>query len=62
MKQRVIPRSFKPWPENDERLEYAQKLGFEVSVIVNELLRENLKPWIDREKQKRLKALTSPTP
>ena len=50
-------RSFKPWPENQERLEYAQKLGLEVSQIVNELLREHLKPYLTKKKQTKAKEL-----
>ena len=38
-------------------MEYAQKLGLEVSQIVNELLREHLKPYLTKKKQTKAKEL-----
>lgn len=59
-------RSFSPWPENQERLEYAQKLGLEVSQIVNEILSENLRAYLTKIKQVKGKelraALDAPVP
>ena len=59
-------RSFNPWPENQERLEYAQKIGLEVSQIVNELLKEHLRPYLTKVKQSKAKelreALDAPIP
>ena len=57
MKSASSARSFKPWPENQERLEYAQKLGLEVSQIVNELLKEHLRPYLTKMKQTKAKEL-----
>ena len=58
MSEKVIPgRTFRPWPENQERLEYAQKLGLEVSQIVNELLKEHLRPYLTKMKQTKAKEL-----
>lgn len=33
-------RSFRAWPENQERLEFAEKVGLNVSELINEILRE----------------------
>ncbi len=59
-------RSFSPWPENQERLEYAQKLGLEVSQIVNEILSEHLRHYLTKIKQTKGKelraALDAPVP
>ena len=57
MKVGNTARSFKPWPENQERLDYAQKLGLEVSQIVNELLKEHLRPYLTKVKQTKAKEM-----
>lgn len=35
-------RSFRPWESNQKRLEMADKLGFNVSELINEVLDKNL--------------------
>ena len=57
MSKAAKPSTFRAWPENQERLEYAQKLGLEVSQIVNELLKEHLKPYLTKMKQTKAKEL-----
>ncbi len=57
MSQKMKPSTFRAWPENQERLEYAQKLGLEVSQIVNELLKEHLRPYLTKVKQTKAKEL-----
>jgi hypothetical protein len=36
-KKRIL-RAFQPWPENEQRLEMAQKIGLNVSELINEAL------------------------
>jgi hypothetical protein len=60
--KKTMPRSFKPWPENNARLEYAQQLGLEVSHVVNELLKTHLKDYLERAKSSKMKALSIPIP
>lgn len=35
MKDRPYGRTFRPWPENQERLEFAEKVGLNVSEIAD---------------------------
>lgn len=35
-------RNFRPWPDNEERLAIADKLEFNVSLIINEALNNSL--------------------
>ena len=35
-------RSFKPWPENEQRLAFAGRIGVNVSELINEVLKERL--------------------
>lgn len=57
MSEKMKPSTFRAWPENQERLEYAQKLGLEVSQIVNELLKEHLRPYLTKVKATKAKEL-----
>jgi hypothetical protein len=57
-----VPRSFKPWPENQKRLEYAQQIGLEVSNVVNELLSKYLKSYLEKEKAARAAVFNAPVP
>lgn len=46
-------RSFRAWEENQERLAFAEKLDLNVSEVINEVLKENLKPHLaDEHSQK----------
>ena len=60
--RKTVPRSFKPWPENNARLEYAQQLGLDISKVVNELLNCHLKDYLEREKTAKIKQLSVPIP
>ena len=59
--QKVYPkRTFRPWEENQERLEFADKLGFNVSELINEVLKENLQSHMTSKVEKLRKALSPP--
>lgn len=49
MKDRPYGRTFRPWPENQERLEFAEKVGLNVSEIINEILRDSLKARLEKK-------------
>lgn len=55
-------RSFRPWPKNDERLAFAEKLDLNVSEVINEILDENLRPHLERKTKKIREALAVPVP
>jgi post-segregation antitoxin (ccd killing protein) len=58
----VKNRTFRPWPENQERLELAEKLGINVSELINEALNRAGRKII-KEKTKQLReALSVPIP
>jgi hypothetical protein len=46
-------RNFRPWPENEKRLEQAAKLGFNISELINEVLKRSLDAAL-KEKTKSL--------
>ena len=46
--------SFKPWPENEQRLAFAGRIGVNVSELINEVLRERLEQALE-EKPKKLR-------
>ena len=55
-------RTFRPWPENQERLEFAEKLDLNVSEVINEVLRDNLKRHLETKTRKLREALSVPIP
>jgi hypothetical protein len=62
MSNALKPRSFKPWPENRERLEFAEKVGLNVSEIINEILLDNLKPRLEKKVKQIREAVAAPVP
>ena len=52
-------RTFRPWPENQERLEFADKIGVNVSELINEVLKKHLDPHLETKAKKILEAITS---
>lgn len=62
MSERKLARSFKPWPENQERLAFAEKLDLNVSEIINEVLRDYLKPHLERKTKQIREVLSAPVP
>jgi len=57
-----VQRNFKPWPENQERLEHAEKLGISVSELINESLAKVGKQLIESKAKKLREALSVPIP
>jgi hypothetical protein len=62
MKEARKPRAFRPWPENEVRLEYAQTVGIDVSELINELLRDSLKPRIEKKLKSIRETVAQPVP
>ena len=59
---RKVQRNFKPWPENQERLEIADKLGLSASELINEVLDKHLKNHLESKTKKLREALSVPIP
>jgi hypothetical protein len=55
-------RTFRPWPENQERLEFAEKLDLNVSEVINEVLQQNLKRHLESKTKKLREQLSVPVP
>lgn len=56
------PRTFKPWKENQERLEFAEKIGLNISELINELLKDHLKPRLEKKVKAVREAVAAPVP
>ncbi len=54
-------RTFRPWEENQERLELADKIGFNVSELINEILRDHLNQHMTKKTEQMRKALAVPS-
>jgi hypothetical protein len=50
-------RTFRPWPENQKRLELADNLGLNVSEVINEVLRDRFDDVLKRKSRKIQEAL-----
>ena len=55
-------RTFRPWPENQERLKFAEKLDLNVSEVINEVLQQNLKHHLESKTKKLREQLSVPIP
>jgi len=56
-------RNFRPWKENQERLEFAdKKLKLNVSEVINEVLEQHLKPHLEKKTRQLREALSVPIP
>jgi post-segregation antitoxin (ccd killing protein) len=55
-------RTFRPTPKNQERLELADKLGLNVSELINEALEKAAKQIIEAKTKKLREALSVPVP
>ena len=53
----LSPRSFKPWPENEQKLAFAGRIGVNVSELINEVLKERLDDALLRKTQELQKEL-----
>ncbi len=60
------PRGFRLWDANRKRLDYAKKLGLNASEVVNEVLSENLRPYLEKRREKQAselrEVLSTPVP
>ena len=57
-----VQRNFKPWTENQERLEHAEKLGISPGDVINEALARVGKQIIEAKAKKLREALSVPIP
>ena len=55
-----VQRNFRPWPDNQKRLEFADQLGLNVSQLINEVLKDNLDQHMKTKVEKLRKALSAP--
>ncbi len=55
-------RSFRPWKENQERLELADRIGLNVSELINEVLQKHIKEHMEIKARKLREALSVPIP
>ena len=60
MEKKSTTRTFRPWSTNQERLEIADKIGLNVSELINEVLDKHLKPEMARKAVKIREALALP--
>jgi hypothetical protein len=59
MSEKTKTRTFRPWPKNRERLELADKLGLNVSELLNEMLDKHFKEQLETKTKKLRDALAS---
>lgn len=50
-------RSFRPWPDNQKRLELADRLGLNVSEVINEVLEDKFDDVLRKKSRKIQEAL-----
>ncbi len=55
-----IQRTFRPWEANQRRLELADRLGFNVSELINEVLDRNLPRHLEDKTKELREALALP--
>jgi hypothetical protein len=57
-----VQRTFRPWPKNQERLSFAEKIDLNVSELINEVLEANLKKHLELKTKKLREELSAPIP
>lgn len=57
---KYVQRTFRPWPENQEWLRFADKIGLNVSQEINEVLKEHLARHLETKGRKLREALATP--
>lgn len=62
MEKRSNAWAFRAKPENQERLEFAEKLGLNVSELINEILKDTLKPRLEKKVKAVREAAAAPVP
>jgi post-segregation antitoxin (ccd killing protein) len=60
--KKAVPRNFRVWPENQERLEFAEKVGLNVSEVLNEALTKSLKATLEKMLKEKREALAVTVP
>jgi hypothetical protein len=55
-------RTFRPTPENQERLEFADRIGLNVSELINEVLETHFKTHMETKARTIREALSVPIP
>ena len=55
-------RSFRPSPKNQERLEFADRIGLNVSELINEVLEKHFKALMEAKARNIREALSQPVP
>jgi hypothetical protein len=58
----IMNRTFRPWPENQERLAFAEKLELNISEVINEVLEKHLKTHLETKTKQLREALSVPIP
>lgn len=58
--KKMPSRTFRPSVENQERLEMADRVGFNVSELINEVLRDHLPKHMSSKVEKMRQALSVP--
>lgn len=61
-KEKRSQRNFRPWPMNQERLDLADRLGINVSDVINEALDKQAKKIIEEKTKSLREALSVPIP
>ena len=55
-------RSFRPTPKNQERLEFADNIGLNVSELINDVLEKHMMAMLETKAKEIRKALSVPVP
>ena len=52
-----VTRTFQPWQENEQRLAIAQRIGINISELINEVLKERLDSALNQKTKQLQKEL-----
>jgi hypothetical protein len=61
-KKQASPRGFRPWPENEKRLEYAGKIGLSLNEFLNELVENYGRDFLKKKSETIQQTLEAPIP
>lgn len=56
-KETTTQKAFRLWSENAERVDWAIKAGVNATEAVNECLRDHLKPYLEKAREKKAREL-----
>jgi hypothetical protein len=62
MQKKTNAWGFRAIPENQERLEFAEKIGVNVSELINEILKDTLKLRLEKKAKAIREAVAAPVP